>query len=81
MGRTQQQNKEEGGIGFLINNSVIKSCTNEPNLKKAIEFMSIKLNLTNNESMMSCVYQGKQESRSIKKESENEFNQISIYKK
>ena len=81
MGRTQQENKEEGGIGFLINNSVIKSCTNEPNLKKAIEFMSIKLNLTNNESMMSCVYQGKQESRSIKKESENEFNQISTYKK
>ena len=39
--------------------------------------MSIKLNLTNNESMMVCLYYGKQESRSTKKESENEFNQIS----
>ena len=33
--------------------------------------MSIKLNLTNNESMMVCLYYGKQESRSTKKESEN----------
>ena len=41
--------------------------------------MSIKLNLTNNESMMICLYYGKQESRSTKKESENEFNRISTY--
>ena len=31
--------------------------------------------------MMVCLYYGKQESRSTKKESENEFNQISIYAK
>ena len=31
--------------------------------------------------MMVCLYYGKQESRSTKKESENEFNQISIYTK
>ena len=37
----------------------------------------MKLNLTNNELMMICVYYGKQESRSKKKRSENEFNQIS----
>ena len=38
--------------------------------------MSIKLNLTNNESMMVCLYYGKEESRSTKKQSENKFNQI-----
>ena len=43
--------------------------------------MSVKLNLTNNESMMVCLYYGKQESRSTKKESEREFNQISTYPK
>ena len=32
--------------------------------------MSIKLNLTDNESMMVCLYYGKQESRSTKKESD-----------
>ena len=41
--------------------------------------MSIKLNLTNNESMMICLSYGKQDSRSTKKESENEFNRISTY--
>ena len=39
--------------------------------------MSIKLNLTNNELMMACGYYAKQESRSTKMESENEFSQIS----
>ena len=39
----------------------------------------MKLNLTNNELMMICIYYGKQESRSKKKRSENEFNQISAY--
>ena len=76
MGRTQQAKQ-----GFLINKSIIKSCTIEPNLNKTIEFMSTKLNLANNESMMVCLYYGKQESRSTKKESENEFNQISTYTK
>ena len=73
-----RQNKEGGGIGFLIiNKPIIKSCTIEPNLNKTIEFMSIKLSLTNNEQIMVCVYHGKKESRSTQKESENEFNQIS----
>ena len=36
--------------------------------------MSIKLSLTTNKSMMVCLYYGKQESRSTKKESEKEFN-------
>ena len=76
-----RKNKDGGGIVFLINKSIIKTCTIEPSLNKTIEFMSIKLNLTNNESMMACLYYGKQESRSTKKESENEFNQISTYTK
>ena len=78
-----RQNKDGRGIyiGFLINKSIIKSCTIEPNLNKTIEFMSIKLNLTNNESMMVCLYYGKEESRSTKKQSENKFNQISTYTK
>ena len=63
----------------LINKSIIKSCTIDPNLNKTVEFMSIKLNLTNNESMMICLYYSKQDSRSTKKESENEFNRISTY--
>ena len=41
-----RQNKDGGDIG-LINKSIIKSCTIEPNLNKTIEFMSIRLNLTN----------------------------------
>ena len=40
--------------------------------------MSLKLNLTSNESMMACVYYSKQESRFTKKEPENVFNQILI---
>ena len=75
------QNKKRRGIGLLINKSIIKSYPIEPKLNKAIEFMSARLNLTNNESMMVCLYYGKQESRSIKKEPENEFNQISTYTK
>ena len=75
------QNKKRRGIGFLINKFIIKSCTIEPKLNKAIEFMSTRLNLTNNESMMVCLYYGKQESRSTKKEPENELNQISTYTK
>ena len=62
-----RQNKEGVGIGFLIEKSIIKSCTIEPILYKTIEFISIKLNLTNNESMMVCLYYGKQESKSTKK--------------
>ena len=77
-----RQNKDEGVIEFLINKFVIKSCTIAQNLNKTIhEFMSIKLNLTNNESMMVCLYYGKEESRSTKKQSENKFNQISTYTK
>ena len=75
------QNKKRRGIGFLINKFIIKSCTIEPKLNKAIEFMSARLNLTNNESMMVCLYYGKQESRPTKKEPENELNQISTYTK
>ena len=76
-----RQNKEGGGIGFLINKSTIKSYTIETNLNKTIGFISVKLNLSNNKPMMVCLYYGKQESRSTKKKSENEFNQISIYTK
>ena len=73
-----RQNKDGGGVGFSIKKSIIKSCAIEPNLHKTIEFMSIKLNLTNNESMVGCLYYGKQKSRSTKeKKSKNEFNQIS----
>ena len=45
-------------IGFLIKKSIIKSCNIQPNLNKTIEFMSIKLNLTNNESMLVHVNYG-----------------------
>ena len=62
-----RQHKEGVGVGFLINNSIIKSCTFERNLNKTIKFMSVKLNLTNNESMMVSLYCGKQEPRSTKK--------------
>ena len=69
MGRTQQvkQGRERHRI---FNKSIIKSCTIELNFNKTIEFMSTKLNLTINESMMICVYYGEQVSRSTKKESE-----------
>ena len=64
-----RQNKEGGGIGFLINKSTIKSYTIETNLNKTIGFISVKLNLSNNKPMMVCLYYGKQESRSTKKKS------------
>ena len=41
-----------GDVAFLIKKSIIKLCTIEPNLNKTIKFVSIKLNLTNNESVM-----------------------------
>ena len=56
-----------------MNNSIVKSCTIELNLNKTIEFISIKLNLTNDKSMMVCLYYGKQESRSTKKNQKTNF--------
>ena len=64
MDRAQHAKQGGGGIVFLMNKSIIKSCTTKPNLNTAIEFMSVKPNLTNNISMMVCSYYGKQESRS-----------------
>ena len=64
MDSAQHAKQGGGGIVFLMNKSIIKSCTTEPNLNTAIEFMSLKPNLTNNISMMVCSYYGKQESRS-----------------
>ena len=64
MDRAQHAKQGGGGIVFLMNKSIIKSCTTEPNLNTAIEFMSVKPNLTNNKSMILCSYYGKQESRS-----------------
>ena len=64
MDRAQHAKQGGGGIVFLMNKSIIKSCTTEPNLNTANEFMSLKPNLTNNISMMVCSYYGKQESRS-----------------
>ena len=64
MDRAQHAKQGGGGIVFLMNKSIIKSCTTEPKLNTAIEFMSVKPNLTNNISMMVCSYYGKQESRS-----------------
>ena len=75
-----RQNKEGGGIGFLINKSIIQSCTIDTNLNKTFEFMSVKLSLTNNQSMMFILRQ----TRILinkKNKSENEFNQISTYTK
>ena len=80
--RFDRQNKEGVGIGFLINMSIIKSYAIQLNLNKIIEFMSIKINLTNNDqwrSMKVCVNYGKQESRSRKKESEKKINKIWTY--
>ena len=48
-----------GNVAFLIKKSIIKSCTIEPNLNKTIKFMSIKPNLTNNESTMVYVMANK----------------------
>ena len=42
-----RQNKDGVGIGFLINKSIIKSCTIEPNLNKRIEFKSINKTKSN----------------------------------
>ena len=76
-----RKNKERGGIGFSINKFIIKSYTIEPNLNKTIEFMSIKLSLTNDESMMVCLYYDKQESISTKKNQKMNFDHMSTYTK
>ena len=66
-----RQNKKKGRYRILTNKSITKSCTIEPNFNKTIEFMNVKLNLTNDESMMVCLYYYKQDSRSTRKESAN----------
>ena len=76
-----RKNKERGCTGFSINKFITKSYTIEPNLNKTIEFMSIKLILTNDESIMVCLYYSKQESISTKKNQKMNFDQISTYKK
>ena len=74
-----RQNKKKGRYRILTNKSITKSCTIETKFNKTIEFMNVKLNLTNNESMMICLYYDKQDFRSTRKESANEFNEISTY--
>ena len=40
-----RKDKDGGGIGFLINSNIVKSCFVEPQTNEGIEIMTIRLEL------------------------------------
>ena len=61
-----RQERDGGGVGKLIKDTLINGITIEPITAKNIELLLLKLNLNNNEYLIIMIYYGKQESRTNK---------------
>ena len=61
-----RQERDGGGVGILIKDTLINGITIEPITAKNIELLLLKLNLNNNEYLIIMIYYGKQESRTNK---------------
>ena len=48
-----------GRVGFLTNNSMVKSCFVGPQTNNGIEIMTIRLELKQNKTIIICIYYGK----------------------
>ena len=72
-----RKDKDGGGIGFLINNNIVKSCFVEPQTNEGIEIMTIRLELKQNKTIIICIYYRKQETKTTKQEARHEFDYLS----
>ena len=73
-----RKDKNGGGIGFLINYNIVKSCFVEPQTNDGIlEIMTIRLELKQNKTIIICIYYGKQEIKTTKLEAKTEFDYLS----
>ena len=77
--RKIRQERDGGGVGILIKDTLINGITIEPITAKNIELLLLKLNLNNSEYLIIMIYYGKQESRTNKEEAVAEFKNIESY--
>ena len=73
-----REERNGGGNGILITDTLINDITIEPITAKNIEVLLLKLNLNNSEYLVIMIYYGKQESRTNKEEAIAEFKNIEI---
>ena len=73
-----REERNGGGNGILIKDTLINDITIEPITAKNIEVLLLKLNLNNSEYLVIMIYYGKQESRTNKEEAIAEFKNIEI---
>ena len=71
-----REERDGGGVGILIKDTLINDITIEPITAKNIEVLLLKLNLNNSEYLVITIYYGKQESRTDKEEAIAEFINI-----
>ena len=71
-----RQERDGGGVGILMKDTLINGITIEPITAKNIELLLLKLNLNNSEYLIIMMYYGKQESRTNKEEAVAEFKNI-----
>ena len=72
-----RKNKDGGGIVFLINNNIVKSCFVEPQTNDRIEIMAIRPELKHNKTIIICSYYWKQETKTTKQEAKLDFDYLS----
>ena len=73
-----KEERNGGGNGILITDTLINDITIEPITAKNIEVLLLKLNLNSSEYLVIMIYYGKQESRTNKEEAIAEFKNIKI---
>ena len=72
-----RKNKDGGGIVFLINNNIVKTCFVEPQTNDRIEIMAIRPELKHNKTIIICSYYWKQETKTTKQEAKLDFDYLS----
>ena len=55
-----RNDKDGGGIGFLINSNIVKSCFVERQTNDGIEIMTVRLELKENKTITIYIYYGKE---------------------
>ena len=71
-----KEERDGGGVGILIKDTLKNSITIEPLTAKSIEILLLKLNLNNSEYLVVMIYYGRRESYTNKEESVTEFKNI-----
>ena len=71
-----KEEKDGGGFGILIKDTLINGIAIEPITAKNKEILLLKLNLNNSENLITMIYNGKQQTCTNKEESIAEFKDI-----